>query len=114
LRYLPYLSDSGYIVTSTTPFVNIPNYPDLEKILDEIKKQHRVVAIDADEIAQKTGNIRASNVVMLGAASPFVHIESSKIEEAIKRIFERKGESIADLNLQAYMAGRQFTLDNIR
>jgi indolepyruvate ferredoxin oxidoreductase, beta subunit len=114
LRYLPYLSDTGYIVTNTTPYLNIPNYPDLEKILTEIKKQPRVVAIDADEIAKKTGSQRTSNVVMLGAASPFVHIESSKIEEAIKRIFERKGESIVDLNLKAYMTGRQFALDNIR
>ena len=27
LRYLPWLAPDGWIVTNTTPFVNIPNYP---------------------------------------------------------------------------------------
>ena len=113
LRYLPYLSDAGYIVTNTTPFLNIPNYPDLDKILSEIRNQPRFVAIDAEKIAKKIGNHRASNMVMLGAASPFIHIESSKIEEGIKRIFDRKGDAIVELNLNAYKAGRQFALENI-
>jgi indolepyruvate ferredoxin oxidoreductase, beta subunit len=112
LRYLPYLSDTGYIVTSTTPFLNIPNYPEFDKILSEIKKQPRFVAIDAEQIAKKIGNLRASNMVMLGAASPFIHIESSKIEEAIQHIFAKKGDKIVAINLKAYMEGRQFALEN--
>jgi indolepyruvate ferredoxin oxidoreductase beta subunit len=27
LRYLPYISKTGWVITSTKPFVNIPNYP---------------------------------------------------------------------------------------
>ena len=27
LRYLPFLAKDGWIITSSTPFVNIPNYP---------------------------------------------------------------------------------------
>ena len=30
LRYLPYLSDTGWIVTNAAPFVNIPNYPQVD------------------------------------------------------------------------------------
>ena len=112
LRYLPYLNKSGYIVTNTTPLVNIPNYPETDQILYEIKKQPRYVAIDADKIAKEIGNSRASNMVMLGAASPFVHIEPAKIEEGIKSVFRKKGDKIVQLNLKAFKAGREFALKN--
>ncbi|WP_167611843.1 indolepyruvate oxidoreductase subunit beta [Maribellus sediminis] len=112
LRYLPYLSPTGYVVTNTTPVLNIPNYPELEAVLAEITKQAQHVAIDADEIAGEIGNKRASNMVMLGAAAPFVHIHADKIEAGISRIFAKKGEAVVDLNIKAFRAGLQFALDN--
>jgi len=112
LRYLPYLSEKGYLVTNITPFVNIPNYPDLEKVLSEIRNQPRFIAIDADAIAKEVGSTRASNMVMLGAASPFIDIEFSKIENGIRTIFERKGEAVVDLNLEALRRGRKFAEEN--
>ena len=36
LRYVPYLSPSGIIVTSSKTFVNIPNYPDEQALRDEL------------------------------------------------------------------------------
>lgn len=112
LRYLPYLSKTGYLVTNTSPFVNIPNYPELDLILREIKKLPRHIAIDADAIAREVGNLRASNMVMLGAASPFIDIEFSKIEEGIRSIFARKGEGVVNLNLDALRRGRRFAEEN--
>lgn len=112
LRYLPFLSETGYVVTNTTPFENITNYPDIDKILDEVKKQPRVIAIDADKIAKEIGNRRASNVVMMGAASPFVQISPEKIEAGIARIFQKKGDDVVQLNLKAFRAGREFALEN--
>jgi len=112
LRYLPFLKDDGYIVTNTTPFKNIPNYPDEEAIMAELKKQPRCIAIDADSIAQEIGNRRASNMVMLGAATPFIHIAPEKIEAGIERIFEKKGDEVVQLNLKAFRAGRDFALAN--
>ena len=35
LRYLPYLSPEGWLVTNETPFVNIPNYPEEDKVMAE-------------------------------------------------------------------------------
>ena len=32
LRYLPFLKKEGWIINSSAPFVNIPNYPDVEVI----------------------------------------------------------------------------------
>jgi indolepyruvate ferredoxin oxidoreductase beta subunit len=112
LRYLPYLSETGYLVTNITPFVNIPNYPELDKVLEEIRRHPRFIAIDADAIAKEVGSTRASNMVMLGAASPFIDIEYSKIEDGIRTIFERKGEAVVNLNLEALRRGRQFAEDN--
>lgn len=112
LRYLPYLSETGYLVTNTTPFVNISNYPETEKIMTEIRKFPRYIAIDADTIAKEVGSTRASNMVMLGAASPFIDIEFSKIEEGIRRIFARKGEDVVNMNLEALRRGRQFAEEN--
>lgn len=112
LRYLPYLSETGYLVTNTTPFINISNYPETEKIMAEIRKFPRYIAIDADTIAKEVGSTRASNMVMLGAASPFIDIEFSKIEEGIRRIFARKGEDVVNMNLDALRRGRQFAEEN--
>ena len=112
LRYLPYLSKTGYLVTNISPFVNIPNYPDLKLILTEIRKLPHFIAIDADAIAREVGNSRASNMVMLGAASPFIDIEFSKIENGIRLIFGRKGENVINLNLDALRRGRQFSEEN--
>jgi len=112
LRYLPYLSGTGYLVTNIIPFINIPNYPDIEKVLTEIRKLPRFIAIDADLIAKEIGSSRASNMVMLGAASPFINIEFSKIEMGIRTIFERKGESVVNLNLEALRRGRKFAEEN--
>lgn len=112
LRYLPFLSEKGYLVTNITPFVNIPNYPEIEKVLAEIKKFPRCIAIDADTIAKEVGSTRASNMVMLGAASPFIDIEFPKIEEGIRRIFTRKGEDVVNMNLEALRRGRKFAEEN--
>ncbi len=107
LRYLPFLSKKGWLVTNTTPFVNIAEYPDMDKVMAEIKKQPNHIAIDADKIAGDMGNRRASNIVMLGAASSFIDIAYEALEEGIRKIFDRKGEKIVELNLKALRAGRQ-------
>lgn len=113
LRYLPYLSEKGYVVTSTTPFINIPNYPEPEQVMAEVNKQPRVVAIDAEQIAREIGSIRASNMVMLGAASPFVEISFEQIKEGIKEIFSRKGEDVVAMNIRALEAGREFAMSKV-
>ena len=106
LRYLPYLSKDGWLVTNTTPFVNITNYPEMDDVLAKISEQPRHIAINADEIAAKVATKRSSNIVMLGAASPFIDIEFSALEEGLRKIFERKGDAIVESNINALRAGR--------
>lgn len=109
LRYLPFLSKSGWLVTNTTPFVNISNYPEMDEVMAKIKEQPRHIAIDADKIAGEIGSKRSSNIVMLGAASPFIDIEFAALEQGIRTIFNRKGDKVVELNLKALQAGRKAT-----
>ncbi|MCJ7552892.1 MAG: indolepyruvate oxidoreductase subunit beta, partial [Ignavibacteriaceae bacterium] len=67
LRYLPWLKESGWLVTNTTPFVNIPDYPDMKDLIAEIEKLPHHIAINADKIARQVKSPRSSNMVMLGA-----------------------------------------------
>ncbi|MCX6247693.1 MAG: indolepyruvate oxidoreductase subunit beta [Bacteroidetes bacterium] len=109
LRYLPYLSSDGWVITSTKPFLNIPDYPDMEKLMDEIRKLPHYVALDADEIAKEIGTAKAANIVILGASSPFLEMQYEKLEDAIRFIFKRKGDEVISKNLEALKAGREFT-----
>ena len=107
LRYLPYLSEDGCLVTNTTPFINIPDYPDIEDILNEIHQLPHFIAVEADHIAKEAGHVRTSNMVMLGAASLFIGMEFSALEEGVRCLFHRKGEAVVEMNLKALRAGRQ-------
>jgi indolepyruvate ferredoxin oxidoreductase beta subunit len=109
LRYLPWLSDHGWLVTNSVPFINIPDYPAADDILKEIRKIKNHIIIDADSIAKEAGSLRAGNIVMLGAASPFIDLPYNKLQEAVRTRFSSKGEEIVNINLSALEAGRRFT-----
>ncbi len=110
LRYLPYLKKGGYVITNTVPFVNIPNYPELDNVLEKINQLEHKVALDADNIAKDAGSARASNIVMLGAAIPFIGLSFEQVEEGVKILFGKKGEDIVNLNLKALKMGYEFAM----
>jgi len=112
LRYLPYLSPNGWLVANTKPFVNIPNYPELDKVMDAIRVLPRNIIIDADELAKEAGSPRAMNMVMLGAASPFIDVDYEKLQAGIQFIFGRKGDKIVAMNLKALEVGRAFAQEH--
>jgi indolepyruvate ferredoxin oxidoreductase beta subunit len=106
LRYLPWLSKSGWLVTNSNPYINIPDYPPIDEILKEIKKIKNHIIIDADKIAKESGSARSGNIVILGAASPFIDMPFESLENAIRKLFGRKGEEIVEANLKALKSGR--------
>ena len=108
LRYLPYLKKNGSLVTNVTEFRNIGNYPGLEKTFAELSAKLKIVKIDADQMARETGNPKASNMVMLGAASPFINITGEIILKAIETVFCPKGPDVVESNRQAFLAGKHF------
>ena len=105
LRYLPWLSAEGWVVTNTVPFVNIPNYPD-EKTLDaELHALPHVVLLDADALAREAASPRSANMALLGATAPLLDIAAERLEEGIRAIFARKGDAVVEANLAAFRAG---------
>ena len=112
LRYLPFLHKDGWLITNTKPYVNIPNYPPIENILAEIKKQPRNILIDADQIATNVGSSLVMNMVMLGAAAEFMPIAYEDLQNAIRTVFGAKGEKVVEMNLAALQAGKEFAEKN--
>lgn len=110
LRYLPWLSKDGWIVTNSTPMINISDYPPVDDIIDQIKKIKNHIIIDADSIAKEIGSARAGNIVILGAASPFIEMSYSSLENAIRSLFGKKGEEVVEINLKALKAGREHSI----
>ena len=106
LRYLPYLSKSGTIVTSSKPFINIPNYPDEAALNAELDALPSVVMLDIESIAKDAGNARGANMVLLGMAAPFIEIVTvEQLRDAIAVVFARKGEKVVEGNLKAFDMG---------
>ena len=107
LRYLPWLKKDGWVITSSTPFVNIPNYPDMEVINADLAKLPHVISIDIEQMAKDNGIPRSANVILLGAAQKAIGIEYGKLEEAVRSVFGRKGEAIVEANIKALALGRE-------
>lgn len=110
LRYLPFLKKEGWLVTNAQPFVNIPNYPEIGKVQAEIEKLPHKVILDVESIAKELGSVRMANIVMLGAATPFIGLQYEKIETGIHSIFGRKGNDVVEMNLKALKAGYDIAL----
>lgn len=111
LRYVNMLNkNEGWLVTSTNPFVNISNYPPIEDVLKAVWDVPRNVTIDAEKVAKEQGSIKAANIVVLGAASPYMGISFESLEKAIESIFAKKGKNMVELNLKALAAGRSYAV----
>ena len=113
LRYLPWLSKDGMLITNDQPFINIPNYPSIEAINAEFDKINNKVVINADQMAKDLGSARSANMVILGAASPFIAMEFSALENAVEEVFARKGDDVVKVNLACLHAGREFASKRI-
>ncbi|MCK5742502.1 MAG: indolepyruvate oxidoreductase subunit beta [Chlorobi bacterium] len=112
LRYLPMLSPDGWLITNTNPFINIPNYPDIEKVLEAVRNFPNHKALDADSIAKELKSARSANIVILGAAAPFLDIDQEILENALRTLFGRKGDKVVEANIAALRAGRKFAEEN--
>ena len=106
LRYIPFLKKDGWVITNSAPFVNIPNYPDMEVIKADLGKLPHVVSIDIEQMAKDNGVPRSANVILLGAAQKALGLEYEKLEAAIARVFARKGDAVVEANIKALALGR--------
>jgi len=111
LRYLEYLNRQGRIVTSSTPYINIPDYPEVGSVLSEIQKIEKSVVIDSEKLAKEAGSSKAQNMVMLGAASNYLMLKQEHLLEYIEVLFKPRGENMVKVNLKAFELGRQAALE---
>jgi indolepyruvate ferredoxin oxidoreductase, beta subunit len=107
LRYLNYLSkDASLIVNNEKiypPAVNMGDLPYPKDIIKFLQERYNAVQqIDAAELAQKAGNVKAANVVLLGAVSNLMEINSAIWEKIIKKSFPEK---LIKMNLAAFQMG---------
>ena len=106
LRYVPYLDEEGWIVTSSHPFKNIPNYPDEHQFIAELEKMPHAAALPIEDLARQNSMPKSANVVLLGMAARYIEILSAEeLRESIKRVFASKGEAVVEMNLRAFDLG---------
>ncbi len=108
LRYLNYLKkDASVIVNSEKiypPAVNMGDSSYPEDIIMFLQKRYKnVKEINAAQLAQKAGSIKAANVVLLGAVSSLMAINSTIWENVIKKSFP---EELIKMNLAAFQIGK--------
>ncbi len=112
LRYLPYLRKDGWVVTSSAPFKNIPDYPSEEALDAEYAKLPNVAKLDIEELARANQMPKSANVILLGmAASKLEILSPEQLRESIARVFAAKGEKIVEMNQKAFDLGLGFTTD---
>ena len=89
---------------SVDKVICIKNYPDIEKVNAELAKLKKCVSFNANAIAKELG--ARGNMVLLGAAAPYLESAFDELEKAIKSIFGRKGDAVVETNIKAIRAGR--------
>lgn len=93
-KYLPYLTTGGNL------FINS------DIVTEKVEKADvNIYYIPCDMIAEKLGNKKAANMVMLGAyANVTKTLKMETLQEMVCHIFSRK-KSLIDLNLEALEKG---------
>lgn len=115
LRYVSYLAPDGWIVTSSVPFVNIPDYPDINEVLNHVKAFKNHVLLDVEALAKEAGAPQqAANMVLLGAAIPMLGIDHDKMIAGVQRVFVRKGEAVVATNVAAVEAGYKYAVEKMQ
>jgi indolepyruvate ferredoxin oxidoreductase beta subunit len=112
LRYLDGLRPDGIVVTSSTPYRNIPDYPDVGQVLAAVRKAPRSVVVDSEALAKEAGTVKAQNIVLLGAASSFLILKEQSLLATIEALFRGRGPAVLEANLKAFALGKKAALDS--
>lgn len=115
LRYLHHLAPEGAVVTSSSPVVNISDYPDTEHVLAQVSRIDHHIIVDSKHLATVAGSGRAANMVMLGAAGWQLGFTLAEMEVHVRTLFAGKSDRVLKANHNALCLGRyaarQFVAD---
>ena len=106
MRYWHYLKPEGWVVSSVTPYVTIPDYPEMDGVLNQLSTFPNCILVDAGQIAKAAGNLRAQNMAAVGAASAKLDFTEDQLLTYVEVLFKRKGEKIVEVNQKAFRYGR--------
>lgn len=109
LRYLEYLRPGGTIATDIAPVRNIDDYPELDRLLETIRETGTSILVDATSLARQAGNIKAANMVMVGAVAHLLPVAETALLSEIESTFSRLGDKVLAANLEAFRLGRLST-----
>ena len=106
LRYLPYLSKEGWVVTSSHPFENIPNYPCKAALEAELGALPHTSVQPIEDLAKENNMPKSANVILLGMAAKYIEILTpEQLRQSIQRVFASKGDKIVEMNCKAFDLG---------
>ena len=106
LRYIPYINKEAWVITSSHPFKNIPNYPEEEALMKELENLPHVAALPIEDVAKENNLPKSANVILLGMAARYIDILSpEQLRESITRVFASKGDKVVEANLKAFDLG---------
>ncbi len=106
LRHIKYLRKGGQLITGKAPYLNIPDYPDENRLYEVINSIPSSLIIDTKKLAMEAGSTRSQNIVLIGAASKFLPIKEDVFLKAINDVFSRKGDKVVGINNNAFLLGR--------
>jgi len=107
LRHVDVLAPDGVLLAASDPVRNFDAYPndaDVLRAVDSIRGSRLVAAVG---LARTAGSARATNLVMVGAASTLLPIPCDVIEARVRSAFAARGDAAVDANLRAFRAGRE-------
>ncbi|WBW99425.1 indolepyruvate oxidoreductase subunit beta [Oceanirhabdus sp. W0125-5] len=108
-RWLEYLKDGGHAVVNDYEIHPVPvligkeSYPTgvKEKVQKEVKNS---IFVKAGDIAKELGNIKAQNVVLLGALVKALELDDMDWDGVIERLVPKKA---IELNKKAFRVGME-------
>lgn len=111
LRYAEYLKEDGTMVVNFNPEDPLPvqegqaEYPDQERLAEQLESFGELVRVDADALAEKAGNRIVSNTVMIGVlqAVEGFPLEEDAVLDALKA---QVPEDALEPNLKAFDLGK--------
>ena len=91
MRYWHFLRPDGWVVSSVTPYINIPDYPETAQVLDQLATFPNCILVDGGLIAKAAGNLRAQNMVAVGAASSKLDFTEEQLLEVRRSALQTQG-----------------------
>ncbi len=108
-RYSHYLKKDGIIIVNDcridpmTVVIGASAYP--ENIIDELQKEHKVIAIDGMAIARKLGNSKVLNSVVLGLSAKHIGFTKDEWLNVVRKTVPQK---TVEINEKAFLSGYEF------